>query len=100
MSFNNGPLYICQISSEIYPREVAAPAQKINLWVVIGGSIGGLILLILLGVILWKVCTDFELEMLFYEHVSIFTRIKSLNEMDYVDCFGLLYESWLFTFIP
>ncbi|XP_052096245.1 integrin alpha-4-like isoform X3 [Mytilus californianus] len=44
-----------EVPSEIFPTEVTVESEKINLWIIIGSSVGGLVLLVLLGVGLWKV---------------------------------------------
>ncbi|CAC5386523.1 unnamed protein product [Mytilus coruscus] len=43
-----------EVPSEIFPTEVTVESEKINLWIIIGSSVGGLVLLVLLGVGLWK----------------------------------------------
>ena len=44
-----------KISSTVYPSEIVTWETEINLWLIIGSVIGGLVVFILLGVILWKV---------------------------------------------
>ncbi|CAG2251068.1 unnamed protein product [Mytilus edulis] len=43
-----------EVSSEIFPTDIAVQSEQINLWIIIGSSVGGLVLLVLLGVGLWK----------------------------------------------
>ncbi|CAC5386514.1 unnamed protein product [Mytilus coruscus] len=44
-----------QVTSEIFPKDFAAETGRISLWIIIGGCFGGLALLVILGVVLWKV---------------------------------------------
>ncbi|XP_052096255.1 integrin alpha-9-like isoform X3 [Mytilus californianus] len=44
-----------QVTSEIFPKDFAAETGRISLWIIIGGCLGGLALLVILGVVLWKV---------------------------------------------
>ncbi|XP_071158944.1 integrin alpha-4-like isoform X1 [Mytilus edulis] len=43
-----------EVPSEIFPKDIAVQSEQINLWIIIGSSVGGLVLLVLLGVGLWK----------------------------------------------
>ncbi|VDI83418.1 integrin alpha 8 [Mytilus galloprovincialis] len=42
------------VPSEIFPREVRLESEKVNIWIIVGGCVGGLLLLILVGICLWK----------------------------------------------
>lgn len=50
-----------EVSSSIYPTEIVKPETEINLWLIIGSVIGGLVVFIVLGILLWK-CGFFKRE--------------------------------------
>lgn len=43
-----------EVPSEIFPREVRLESERVNIWIIVGGCVGGLLLLILVGICLWK----------------------------------------------
>ncbi|CAC5395976.1 ITGA9 [Mytilus coruscus] len=47
--------------SFIYPASLVTPDQEINLWIIVGSVIAGVVLFIVLGIILWK-CGFFKRE--------------------------------------
>lgn len=43
-----------QVPSEIFPTKISVEAGKINIWIIIGSCLGGLALLIIIGLLLWR----------------------------------------------
>ncbi|KAK3101931.1 hypothetical protein FSP39_007446 [Pinctada imbricata] len=41
-------------SMDVFPIVVEAQTEPLNIWIIIGGSVGGLLFLIIIGIILWK----------------------------------------------
>ncbi|KAJ8313515.1 hypothetical protein KUTeg_008076 [Tegillarca granosa] len=50
--WNRGLYYQAYI--DFFPEKVVTPSTKINIWIIIGGCLGGVALIIILGIILWR----------------------------------------------
>lgn len=46
---------ILQATTVFYPAPTTEPVEPINLWIVVGGSVGGIVLLVILFAVMWKV---------------------------------------------
>lgn len=51
---------LIKVTSELYPAVATSEdVEPVNLWIIIGAVSGGVVLLIIIGVVLWKVCYVF-----------------------------------------
>lgn len=50
--WNRGLYYMAYI--DFFPEKISTQTTKINIWIIIGGCLGGLFLIIILGIILFK----------------------------------------------
>ncbi|XP_063421101.1 integrin alpha-8-like [Mytilus trossulus] len=44
-----------KVSSILYPAQTEREVQSINLWIIVGGILAGIILLLVIGLVMWKV---------------------------------------------
>lgn len=80
-------LYFFQIITRFFANIAAAAVTAMSIWVIIGGGVGGIVLFVIFGIILWKVSY-----MLYSCFVVGFYLMSSLKLEPHVDlcCFLLM----------
>ena len=61
-----------QVTTEIFPEVIPVLTDEINIWIIIGGCVGGVVLLIAVGVLLWKVRTIHNHSRYYYDCLPFF----------------------------